>query len=71
MTDFLTLMTKDVGDGISNTFTVEGDEYIYVSFFQQGMNGEGVCDCVSKTNQEVTFMFNEDGSFRGVEGAIS
>jgi hypothetical protein len=30
-----------------------------------------VCECVNKTNQEVTFMFESiDGSFKGVEGAI-
>jgi len=34
------------------------------------MNGKEVCDCIDKTNQEVTFMFDTEGSFKGVEGAI-
>ena len=63
-------MTTDVGDGISNKLYIEGDEHIYVSFFQRGMNGDGTCDCIDKTNQEVTFMFREDGTFLGVEGAV-
>jgi len=75
MTDlqqFIIMMTKDVGDGISNKIIIEGDEYTYVSFFQRGMNGNGVCDCIAETNQEVTFMFDTvDGSFKGVEGAIA
>jgi hypothetical protein len=68
---FLMMMTKDIGNGISNKIIVEGDEYTsYVSFFQRGMSGP-VCECVNKTNQEVTFMFESiDGSFKGVEGAI-
>jgi hypothetical protein len=67
---FLIMMTKDVGDGISNKIIIEGDEYTYVSFFQRGMS-DPVCDCVDLTNQEVTFMFDTvDGSFKGVEGAM-
>jgi hypothetical protein len=67
---FLIMMTKDVGNGISNKIIIEGDEYTYVSFFQRGMS-DPVCECVNRTNQEVTFMFDStDGSFKGIEGAI-
>ena len=70
---FLIMMSTDVGDGISNKLFIEGDsETTYVSFFQGGINGKDVCDCIDKTNQEVTFMFdNKYGSFKGVEGALS
>ena len=80
MTDlqqFLIMMTKtvdpgNVSAGVSGKVYIEGDNLTtYVSFFQRGMNGKEVCDCIDKTNQEVTFMFNaKDGSFKGVEGAI-
>jgi len=74
---FLTMMSKavspgDVSAGVSAKLYIEGDNMTtYVSFFQRGMNGKDVCDCVSETNQEVTFMFDaHDGSFKGVEGAM-
>lgn len=70
---FLMMMSKDVGDGISNKIYIEGDNgTTFVSFFQRGMNGKEVCDCIDKTNQEVTFMFHSgDGAFIGVSGALS
>ena len=74
---FLTMMTKtispgNVSAGLSGKLYIEGDNVTtYVSFFQRGMNGKDVCDCIDKTNQEVTFMFDTvDGSFKGVEGAM-
>lgn len=75
MTDlqnFITMMTKNVDSGgVYQKLTIEGDDVITtVSFFQEGMS-DPVCECVNKTNQEVTFMFGtKDGSFTGVMGAI-